>query len=298
MRKVCFACLILLSLNLFGQDTASGLIAPGAQPKLLRSDFTFTEGPAVDKNGNIFFTDLPNDKIWKYSTDGQFSVFLDKAGRADGMTFDKKGNLIVAAEEKNELRSVSPTGKVNIFLTNYQGKELNGPNDLWIRPDGGIYFTDPYYQRPFWTRKKPQLRTQNVFYLSKNLKKLFPVDTTLLRPNGIIGTDDGKYLYVADILGNKTYKYKVNKNGNLSDKQLFADIGSDGMTMDRRGNLYLTGSGKGVSIYSPEGKKLEYIDIPRTTNVCFSGKNRDVLFVTAVTSVYTIQMQVRGSRNK
>jgi len=245
-----------------------------------------------------FFTDRPNDKIWKYGTDGKFSVFLDKTGRADGMTFDKKGNLIVAADEKFELWSVSPTGKVDIFLTNYKGKELNGPNDLWIRPDGGIYFTDPYYQRDYWTRKKAQLTTQNVFYLSKNRKKLFPVDTTLLKPNGIIGTADGKYLYVADIQGNKTYKYRVNKDGILSDKQLFVEVGSDGMTMDSRGNLYLTGGGKGVSIYSPEGKKLQQIDIPRTSNACFGGKNRDILFITAGTSVYTLQMQVRGGPNK
>jgi len=298
MGKLYSVCLVFLTLNAFSQDSTSGLVAPGAKPVLLRSDFSFTEGPAVDKNGNIFFTDRPNDKIWKYSTDGIFSVFLDKTGRADGMYFDKKGNLIVAADDKFELWSVSPTGKVDIFLTNYQGKELNGPNDLWIRPDGGIYFTDPYYQRDYWTRKKPQLASEDVFFLSKNRKKLFPVDTTLLKPNGIIGTADGKYVYVADIRGNKTYKYKVNKNGTLSDKQLFVDVGSDGMTMDSKGNLYLTGGGKGVSIYSPEGKKLLQIDVARTTNCAFGGKNRDVLFITGGTSVYTLQMQVKGGPNK
>jgi gluconolactonase len=271
---------------------------PGTKPVLLRSDFSFTEGPAIDKDGNVFFTDRPNDKIWKYSTDGTFSVFLDKTGRADGMYFDKKGNLIVAADDKFELWSVSPSGKVDIFLKDYKGKELNGPNDLWIRPDGGIYFTDPYYQRNYWTRTKPQLATKNVFFLARNRKTIFPVDTTLVQPNGIIGTADGKTLYVADITGRKTYKYQINKDGTLSNKQVFLEVGSDGMTMDSRGNLYLTGSGQGVSIYSPEGKKLGQIDIMRTSNAAFGGKNRDMLFITAGTSVYSVQMKVKGGPYK
>src|SRR5688572_30921286 len=119
------------------------IIAPGAVLRLVSSQFSFTEGPAGNKKGDVYFTDQPNNKIWKYSTDGKLSVFLDKAGRSNGMYFDKQGNLITCADEKNELWSINPQGKVTVLLKDYKGHTFNGPNDLWIDPKGGIYFTDP-----------------------------------------------------------------------------------------------------------------------------------------------------------
>jgi len=280
-------------LNIPMQDTSSNIIADGAKPKLVSDQFSFTEGPAVDKEGNIFFTDQPNDKIWKYDTEGQLSVFLDKTGRSNGMYFDKKGNLITAADEKNQLWSISRDKKVTILLDNYQGKRFNGPNDLWIHPKGGIFFTDPYYQRPYWERKKPEMNGHHLYYLPKGKKAASIVDSNLVKPNGIIGTADGKHLFVADINDKKTYKYDINKNGSLANRRLFTAIGSDGMTLDNKGNLYITG--QGVSVFNPDGKKIEHISLPGwTANVCFGGKNRDILFITSNTSVYTLQMKVRG----
>ncbi|MFA6944324.1 MAG: SMP-30/gluconolactonase/LRE family protein, partial [Pedobacter sp.] len=136
------------------QEEKANIIADHAKPELISNQFKFTEGPAVDKNGNIFFTDIVEGKIWKYSTDGQLTLFLDKTGHSDGMYFDKKGNLITAADEKNEIWQISPDKKVKVLLDNFQGKRFNGPNDLWIDSKGGIFFTDPYYQRPYWERKK------------------------------------------------------------------------------------------------------------------------------------------------
>ncbi|WP_276348502.1 SMP-30/gluconolactonase/LRE family protein [Daejeonella sp. JGW-45] len=176
------------------QDTLDDLVADGAKPKLISSQFKFTEGPAVDREGNVFFTDQPNDKIWKFDTKGELSVFLEKSGRSNGMYFDKKGNLITAADEKNQFWSISPDKKITILLDKYKGQRLNGPNDLWIDKKGGIFFTDPYYQRPYWGRKKPELSDERVYYLPRGKKEAMVVDSNLVRPNGIIGSANGKNL--------------------------------------------------------------------------------------------------------
>lgn len=275
------------------QDPQTKIIAENASPKLISNQFKFTEGPAVDKKGNVFFTDQPNDKIWKYSADGELSVFLDKAGRSNGMYFDKKGNLLTAADEKNQLWSISPDKKITVLLDNYQGKLFNGPNDLWIDPKGGIYFTDPYYQRPYWERKKTELDGQHVYYLAKGKTVPIIVDSNLVKPNGIVGSADGKSIFIADIGDKKTYKYDIDTKGMLINRRLFAEMGSDGLTLDNKGNLYLTG--RGVTVYNSSGKQIEHIDIPGwTANICFSGKKRDILFMTSNTSVYTLQMRVKG----
>ena len=265
------------------------------KPQLISKQFSFTEGASVDKKGNVFFTDQPNDKIWEYSTDGKLSVFLDSAGRSNGMYFDKHGNLVTCADEHEQLWSISPKGKVKVLLKDYKGHLMNGPNDIWIDDKDGIYMTDPYYQRPWWTRKKSDLDGEKVYYLPKGKDQPFIVDADLKKPNGIVGTPDGKYLYVADIADNKTYIYTINKNGTLSDRKLFVPQGSDGMTLDVDGNVYLTGS-KGVTIYDPQGKKIGLIPIPEpwTANLCFGGKDKDILFITASTAIYTVKMNVKG----
>ena len=265
------------------------------KPQLISKQFSFTEGASVDKKGNVFFTDQPNDKIWEYSTDGKLSVFLDSAGRSNGMYFDKHGNLVTCADEHEQLWSISPKGKVKVLLKDYKGHLMNGPNDIWIDDKDGIYMTDPYYQRPWWSRTKSDLDGEKVYYLPKGKGQPFIVDADLKKPNGIVGTPDGKYLYVADIADNKTYIYTINKNGTLSDRKLFVPQGSDGMTLDVDGNVYLTGS-KGVTIYDPQGKKIGLIPIPEpwTANLCFGGKDKDVLFITASTAIYIVKMNVKG----
>lgn len=274
----------------------SSIIENNSKPVLLSKQFSFTEGPAVDRFGNVFFTDQPNDKIWKYGTDGTLSLFLDKTGRSNGMYFDRKGNLLTCADERNELWSITPKGKVKVILKDLDGHRLNGPNDLWVHPKGGIYFTDPYYQRPYWDRKKPDLAGEHVYYLPRGKKEAVLAAANLVRPNGIVGTPDGKQLYVADINDNKTYRYTIGKNGGLQDRELFVNQGSDGMTIDNQGNVYLTG--KGVTVYNPKGEKIEFIEIPQnwTANVCFGGEGLQYLFITASTSIYLLKMQVHGVR--
>lgn len=265
-----------------------------AKPKLISKHFSFTEGASVDKKGNVFFTDQPNNKIWEYTTNKQLFIFMDNAGRSNGTYFDKKGNLISCADEHDQLWSISPNKKVKVLVNNLDGKLLNGPNDVWVAPNGGIYITDPYYQRDYWERKKPDLDSKNVYYLPKGSSKLISVISDMKSPNGIVGTPDGKYLYVSDIESNKTFKYTIAPDGSLTAKQLFTEQGSDGMTLDNKGSVYLTG--KGVTIYNSEGVKIGHINIdePWTANLCFGGKNKDLLFITASKAIYILQMKVRG----
>jgi gluconolactonase len=293
--KYIIACLfsIASSFNKLSAQTKP-LFDSTQKPQLISKQFSFTEGPAVDKQGNVFFTDQPNNKIWKYSTDGRLSVFMNSAGRGNGTYFDKKGNLIVCADEHNQLWSVEPNGRVNILIKDFKGHLLNGPNDLWVHPNGNIYFTDPYYQRPYWTRTKPDLDAQKVFYLPKGKTQPIALEDSLKQPNGIVGTPDGKTLYVSDIGASKIYKYTINAGGSISNRSLFTSQSADGMTLDERGNLYL--AGKGITIVNPQGEQIGHIDVPEqwTANLCFSGKNRDVLFITASTAVYTLKMNVKG----
>ena len=283
-------------LHLFSQQDSgmTTLVAPGALLVQVSKQFIFTEGPAVDKAGNIFFTDQPNNTIWKYDTTGRLSLFMDKTGRSNGMYFDKKGHLITCADENNQLWSIGADKKVTVLLTDFNGHLLNGPNDLWIDANEGIYFTDPYYQRDYWKRQKPDLDKQNLYYLAKGSKSAVIADSSFQQPNGIVGTPDGKFLFVADIRASKTYRYEIGKKGRLTNRILFAPMGSDGMTLDEKGNLYLTG--RGVTIFDASGKRLGNIPVPSgwTGNVCFGGKDRHVLFITASESVYTLQMQVKG----
>jgi len=289
----CFLLLVaLLPLNLFSAQ--NGVIAAGAKLEKLAGDFSFTEGPACDAKGNVFFTDQPNNRILKWSIEGKLSTFMEPCGRANGLSFDAKGNLWACADEKNELWRISPEGKATVVVKDYQGHLLNGPNDVWIRPDGGLYFTDPFYKRPYWQRGPKEQDCEAVYYLSKDAQKFARVASDLQRPNGIIGMPNGKILYVADIDGKKTFRYQIERDGSLKNKKLFCEMGSDGMTIDNEGNVYLTGDG--VSVFDRNGQKIEHISVPEpwTANVCFGGKDRHTLFITASKGFYGLKMRVKG----
>lgn len=291
----CAALLIASATFLLAAD--SSVVAPGATLQKLGSGYSFTEGPAVDKQGNVFFTDQPNDRIVKWdAATGALSDWLKPAGRANGTYFDKDGNLIACADEKNELWSISPDKKVTVLVKDFGGKLLNGPNDLWIRPDGALYFTDPLYKRNYWKRDPAmQQEGQHVYFVGADRKNVKPVATDLKQPNGLIGTPDGKVLYIADIGARKTYAYDVQPDGTLAGKRLFCEMGSDGMTLDAEGNVYLTG--RGVIVFDKSGKQIETIQVPEgwTANVTFGGKERDLLFITASKSVYGMKTRVKGA---
>ena len=273
-------------------------VTGSAMPIMVSDKFSFTEGQAVTKAGEVFFTDQPNNKIWKFDTKGKLSVFLDSAGRSNGMYFDSKGNLVTCADEKNELWKITPSGKATVLVKNFQNHRLNGPNDLWIDRSDNIYFTDPFYKRDYWKHTTPDsaLKGQHLYFLKKGKNKPVIIDSTLKQPNGIVGTADGKRLYVSDIGARLIYRYDIMKNGSVSNRTLFVEDLSDGMTVDEKGNLYLAGNG--VTVYNPKGEKIQEIEIPSkwTANLCFGGSDRKILFITASEAVYIMPMKVRGAR--
>jgi gluconolactonase len=291
--------LIALSLTqlLVAQETnrPSSVIAPDAKLEKLAGDFKFTEGPTADSRGNIYFTDQPNNRIMKWSLTGELSTFLQPAGRANGMYFDAQDNLIACADEKTELWSISPDGKSIVLAKEYKGQPLNAPNDVWVHPNGTIYFTDPFYKRPWWNYDQPPQGTQQVYFLSADRQTLRRVTTDLDQPNGIIGTPDGKRLFVSDIRAQKTWAYDLLPDGSLTNKTLRCALGSDGMTLDTQGNLYLTG--RGVIVFAPDGQEIERIPVPEpwTANVSFGGADHQTLFITASKGLYSIRLKFKGA---
>jgi gluconolactonase len=271
-------------------------VAPGAKLVCASSEFQFAEGPACDRDGSVLFTDQPNDRIVRWRPDGTVVDWLKPAGRSNGTHFDRDGNLVTCADELNALWRISPDKKHIVLISDYQGKLLNGPNDVWISPKGPMYITDPLYPRDYWKRSpERQQPGEYVYYFNPETKELRPVETTLNKPNGIAGTPDGRRLYVADIGAGKTYLYDIEADGSLANRKLFCEMGSDGMTLDDEGNVYLTGHG--VTVFDRTGRKLGHIDVPEhwTGNITFAGTDRKTLFITASKSIYTLQMRVPGS---
>jgi gluconolactonase len=273
-----------------GTAKSQSLVAAGAKVKKLAGDFKFTEGPAGDAEGDVYFSDIPNNRILKWSLDGKLSTFLEKSGGANGLYFDKDGNLLACQGEARQLVSISPKGEITVLADRCNSKKFNSPNDLWIDPKGGVYFSDPRYGN----RDGMEQTGENVYYLAPDHKTVVRVISDMVRPNGLIGTPDGRKLYVTDNGAGKTYVYTIKKNGMLANKQLFVSAGADGMSIDRLGNVYL--ATKTVAVYDPKGRKIADIEVPEPpSNLTFGGKDNSTLFITARTSLYAVEMQVKGA---
>jgi gluconolactonase len=273
-----------------GKDVKpAGLTAPGATLTEVGTGFRFTEGPAADAKGAVFFTDIPNRRIHKWA-DGKVVTFREDSGGANGLMFDKAGNLLACEGKRRRVVSIDPSGKVTPLAETFGGKPFNQPNDLWIDPAGGVYFTDPNYGKA--TRQQDG---DHVYYITPGGGAVLRIIDDMVRPNGIIGTPDGKVLFVSDRGDKKTWRYRIKAGGKLADKTLFVPFGSDGMTLDEPGNLYITTDA--VLIFDPKGKQIGRIETPQSpSNVTFAGPHRKTLFITAGTSVYTLEMQVAGAQ--
>ena len=299
MKKIVilFSLFFLATLFVADAQKSQSIIATGAKVEKLSGGFSFTEGPIADKKGNVYFTDQPNDKIFIWTVEGKL-VDFGSFGRANGMFFDRNGRLLSCSDMDNEIWSIGMDGSHTVLVSDFEGKKLNGPNDLWVHPkNGGVYFTDPLYRRNYWTRDPAmQQEGQYVFWLKPDRKTIVKVDTEMKQPNGIIGTPDGKKLYIADIGDSKTYVYDIMPDGSLTNKKLFCTMGSDGMTIDNKGNIYL--SGRGVTVFNPKGEQIEQIPVEArwTANVCFGGKDMKTLFITASENLYALKMKVKGVR--
>ena len=266
--------------NIPGQGSASQKTA------LLSIDgqYNFTEGPAADAQGNVYFSDIPAGRIYKWAPDGNVTIFLDDLNRPNGLAFTSEGFLIACECGAGRLISIDSQGHITVLADKYNQTRFNEPNDLWIDPQGGIYFTDPAYQSPVVQEG------EHVYYLSPDREHVKRVINNMTRPNGIVGTPDGKTLYVTDQGAGQTFAYGINSNGTLSNQQLFASVGSDGMTLDTLGNLYLTTPNQ-VQVFDAAGNHLRNIPTRENpTNVTFGGTDHRTLFITARTAAYTLQM--------
>ena len=280
-------------------------IAADAKVTKLAGGFKFTEGATTAANGDVYFIDQDNNRIHKWSiTDNKVSIFLEPSNRANGQYFDSKGTLVSCCDEKNELWSIAPDGSHTVLISSagFEGHPLDGPNDVWIRPDGGLYVTDPCYIRSWWdpSVKRPAQPVRAVYYLSPDHQELKRVAQDFAMPNGIAGTPDGKTLYVADIDGNKTFGFDIQPDGSLTNRRLICNLGSDGMTIDNQGHLYMSAASRGLNqglsvVEISTGKLVGFVPMPeQPANMAFGGKNHDTLYLTARTGFYMLPTKVKG----
>ena len=265
------------------------LISPGADVEIVAEGFVFTEGPVWDGSG-LLFSDVRVNKIMRLDDDNNVSVFIDDIG-TNGLYFDNDGSLIVCGNLRDrQLYRISENSERTELVDKVGGKRLNAPNDCWVDPVGGIYFSDPRYR----TREVMELDVEILYYLNSD-GELSSADPDYTRPNGLIGTSDGKILYVADYGASFINRYEIESPGVLKNKTRFAESLCDGMTLDEHGNLYVTK--EVVAVYRPDGTLLGEIKLPGkggSTNVTFGGPDRKTLYITGGTRLMKLDMQVAG----
>ncbi len=275
-----------------GQDAS--LIAPFSRLEKIAEGFTFSEGPASDRDGTIYFSDWGVDTIFTWSPLTGLKKFKEGIGGPVGLYFDRNGTLYVCANNVHRIRAIDTDGNVTEYPDRFKGKLFNSPNDIWVDPKGGVYFTDPRFIR---LPEEVEQDGYHIYYIPPGGAEIIKATGDLNKPNGIIGSPEGKLVYVTDSPENKTFVYTVNSDGSLSDKRLFADEGYDGMTVDVRGNVYIT-MRHSVEIYDPTGNKIESISVPdKPNNVSFGGHDMKTLYITARSSLFSLRMSVRGHRS-
>jgi gluconolactonase len=300
VRSICVVGLILFTQHLYADDKIPGL-GPITPATKLHTGFQFTEGPAADATGVVYFTDIPNEKIHRIGLDGKLTLFRDKSNHANGLMFSGAGELI-ACEMDGQVVAYSADGKNRRVLADkFNGKRFNAPNDVVVDQNGGLYFTDPEYSAP---KPFPQ-GVRSVYYLANDGKVTRLIAKDLPNPNGVILSPDEKTLYVIPSSSTTMLAYPVLEPGKIGEPQNFCELkstdakkvhGGDGLTVDVKGNLYIT-TALGLQVYDPTGKLLGIIAVPEEpANVTFGGKDFKTLYVSAKTSIYTIPMEIAGHR--
>lgn len=268
-----------------------GLVAPGAQVTRAATGFQFTEGPAADASGAVYFSDVRASRIHRWTVDGGVTVFREPSGGANGLYVTATGRLVVCEGLGRRVVEDDLSGTLRVLADAYDGKKLNSPNDVWVRPDGGIYFTDPRYG----SQAGVEQDGMHTYFIPPDGGPLLRVTHDLTTPNGVDGTPDGAFVYIADAGARQVWRYRPLPDGRLTDKTAFAPRAVDGMTLDEQGNVYLA-TGPNIEVYIAAGQLIETIPFPeQPANVAFGGPDFRTLFVTARSSVYTLAMVVRGA---
>ena len=279
------------------QETFEG-IGPATAITKVVTGLDFAEGPASDRNGNLYFTDFPKNRIYQFSRSGKLSVFAEHSGQANGLMVNSTGELVACQMDGRVVAySLQDPNAMRVVAAKYNKHGLNAPNDLVIDAVGGVYFTDP----PLENTPLRQDRI-GVYYAATDGRVSRLIDD-LKFPNGVILSPDEKTLYVIDSKSPDVMAYSVLAPGRIDRARPFCQLeqnpqanmpGGDGVTVDCKGNLYVA-SPLGVQVVNTAGKSLGIITVPEQAyNVTFGGKEQSTLFIAAESSVYAVQMETKG----
>ncbi|MDF1702596.1 MAG: SMP-30/gluconolactonase/LRE family protein [Planctomycetota bacterium] len=261
--------------------------------------FRFTEGPAADAEGHVFFSDIPNERIHRFDiTTGKTTVFREQSGRANGLMFDTAGALVACEGGRRQVVRIQGE-TATVLASHWKSKRLNSPNDLALDAHGGVWFTDPRYGR---RQDDREIDVEAVYYRdAQGGVTQMRASPLLVKPNGILLARDGRTLYVAASRGKKVLAYAVTRPGVLAAPRVFATMdleargGPDGMCLDARGNVYAAGQNH-IWVWAPDGKPIAKLPVPEgPANCTFGGPARRTLYVTARTSLYRMPMLVVGA---
>ena len=281
------------------KNTVQDIFDDSAKLEKVAGGFQFIEGPIWHPDGFLLFSDIPADIIYKFTSNQQVEVFRRPSGKANGNTLDKENRLVTAEHENRRVSRTEKDGQVIALADRYEGKRFNSPNDLVVKSDGSIYFTDPSYGV---SKEQEELGFYGVYRLAPDGKLTLLVKDLVL-PNGLAFSPDEQKLYVNNSEARYIAVYDVKPDGTVTNERLFADLkdagqggAPDGLKVDLEGNVYSTGPG-GVWIFSPDGKVLGKISVPETaTNVAWGESDRKTLYITANTSLYRIRLKIAGVR--
>lgn len=277
-------------------------VGPTGEIAKVAGDFQFTEGPAADGQGNLYFTDVRANKIHKVDAEGKLTTFMENSEGCNGLMFDKAGVLYACQGGKGRVVKIDvATKEVTPVAEQYDGKPFNRPNDLVVDSAGGVYFTDPMFGRG----EAPQ-SAQSVYYVDKG-GKVTRLISDLERPNGVLLSPDERTLYVLPSGTPALMAYPIESPGKIGEGKVLAELmkpeegqprGGDGLSVDTRGNVYLTVPAlSGIQVVTPAGQTLGMIKFPEApSNCCFGGKDMRTLYVTARTSLYAAPMEATGHR--
>ena len=291
-------------------DALYDLVDRDAEVEQLGTGFTFTEGPIWNPEGFLLFSDMPGDTRRRWDEQGGVREIMKPSNKGNGMTLDADGRLLVCEHTTSSLVRIDPDGTGSgreMLATHYRGKELNSPNDVIVKSDGAVYFSDPIFGRVpvFGVERDQDLDFQGVYRLPPGGGEPQLLVDDFEQPNGLCFTPDESLLYINDTPRAHIRVFDAEDDGSIANGRMFFEgIGSgvieegipDGMKCDERGNVYVTGPG-GIWVIAPDGGKLGAIEFPESTgNLNWGGANWDELYVCASTSLYRIQMKVSGNR--
>ena len=265
-------------------------------PEQLATGFQFLEGPVWHPDGYLLFSDIPAARIYKWTGGDQAEVWRESSGQSNGLTLDLEGRLLACEHGNRRMSRTARDGTVEAIAERYQGRRLNSPNDVVVKSDGTIYFTDPPYGIQPEQREQPCNGVYRI--LTDGTLELLLDD--LDRPNGLAFSPDESILYIGDSARRHVRAFDVRPDGTLAGSRIFADMdhpqpGSpDGMKVDQEGHLYVTGA-TGIWIFEPDGTHLGVIATPeRPANCAWGDADLRTLYVTARTSLYRIRTTVPG----